>query len=219
MDGGQIFVNVDKTASPDGVVELDLMGAELTNTKNSPIYVESIGDEVQLVAKSGTVNTISDGTSYTNADSDCGAVYSKDDLKIKGSGSLSISTTGTGIAAFNLIIEGGNLTITTAGTGISCDYMEVNGGSVTVNAQGKGVYCNYGNTITAGTLKVTSQGRAIDVFEGGVNIDGGKVEVESTGDDGINVESSVHITDGLLWAKGAYEGVDMLGIQGNIFVR
>ena len=54
MDGGQIFVNVDKTAYPDGVVELDLMGAELTNKKNSPIYVESIGDEVQLVAKSGT---------------------------------------------------------------------------------------------------------------------------------------------------------------------
>lgn len=147
---------------------------------------------------------------YSGADNVRG-IYGFDgygSFSIKGSGSLNISTTGTGIATGNPFIEGGSLTITTDGYGISCDNMEVNGGSVTVNAQGKGVYCNYSNTITAGTLKVTSKDRAIDVFEGGVNIDGGKVEVESTGDDGINVESSVHITDGSLWAKGANEGVD-----------
>lgn len=91
MSEGQIVVNVDKTAYPDGVVELDLVGVNLSNTSDSPIYVASIGDECQIVAKKGYENTISDGTSYTNADGKMGAIYSCDDLKIKGSGTLTVN--------------------------------------------------------------------------------------------------------------------------------
>ncbi|HOC34390.1 MAG TPA: carbohydrate-binding domain-containing protein, partial [Ruminococcus flavefaciens] len=91
MTGGQIVVDVDKTAYPDGVVELALSGMSLTNTSDSPIYVASIGDEVVISAKNGTENTISDGTSYTNADSDTGAIYSKDDIKFKGKGTLTVN--------------------------------------------------------------------------------------------------------------------------------
>ena len=58
MSEGQIVVNVDKTAYPDGVVELDLVGVNLSNTSDSPIYVASIGDECQIVAKKGYENTI-----------------------------------------------------------------------------------------------------------------------------------------------------------------
>ena len=91
MTGGQIVIDVDKTAYPDGVVELDLSGMSLTNTKTSPIYVASIADEVVIVAKNGTENTISDGTEYTNADNDTGAIYSKDDIKFKGKGKLTVN--------------------------------------------------------------------------------------------------------------------------------
>ena len=91
MTGGQIVVNVDKTTYADGVVELDLSNANLTNTTTSPIYVASIGDECAIVAKNGTSNTISDGTSYTNADGGTGAIYSCDDLKIKGQGTLTVN--------------------------------------------------------------------------------------------------------------------------------
>ena len=91
MTGGQIVVNVDKTTYADGIVELDLSNANLTNTTTSPIYVASIGDECAIVAKNGTSNTISDGTSYTNADGGTGAIYSCDDLKIKGQGTLTVN--------------------------------------------------------------------------------------------------------------------------------
>lgn len=84
----RIEVNVDKTTYAAGVVELLLKDASLSNSAMAPIYVESIGDEVVLNSVSGTVNTISDGTSHTDTyvDSDGvtntvnGAVFSRDDL-------------------------------------------------------------------------------------------------------------------------------------------
>lgn len=91
MEGGKIIVDVDKTAYPDGEVNLILDGITLTNTADSPIYVASIGGECSITAKKGTENTISDGTSYTNADSDTGAIYALDDLKIKGQGKLTVN--------------------------------------------------------------------------------------------------------------------------------
>ena len=90
----RIVVNVDKTTYANGVVELCLKNATLSNATAAPIYVEAIGDEVVLNSSSGTVNTISDGTSHTDTyvDSDgvtntvSGAVFSRDDMKLKGSG-------------------------------------------------------------------------------------------------------------------------------------
>ena len=43
------------------------MGMSLTNSTTAPVYINSIGDEVQITAKAGTVNTISDGTTHSTA--------------------------------------------------------------------------------------------------------------------------------------------------------
>ena len=105
-NNAQIIVDCDKTTYPTGVVELDLVGAELSNSSSAPIYVKQIGDEVQIVAKNGTVNTISDGTSHsdTNTDGETipAAIYAEDDLKIKGQGTLNVNgNTEDGIATKN----------------------------------------------------------------------------------------------------------------------
>ena len=120
MTGGQIVVDVDKTVYPDGVVELDLSGMSLTNTTNSPIYVASIADEVIIVAKNGTENTISDGTSYTNADGDTGAIYSKDDIKFKGKGKLTVNGNAADaiVGKDDIKIYNGTLTVNAADDGI-----------------------------------------------------------------------------------------------------
>ena len=231
MDGGQIFVNVDKTAYPDGVVELDLMGAELTNTKNSPIYVESIGDEVQLVAKSGTVNTISDGTSYTNADSDCGAVYSKDDLKIKGSGSLTVNgNCQDGIVCKNdLKIYNGNITVNavddavrgkdsiTIGNDADTDFSTL---SLTVKStSGDGIKSTETDT-TTGKGNVTINGGKLNItaYSDGIHasqlldVNGGDVTIETTcpasssGSTGGMWGGSSGSTDTAVSAKGLKAG-------------
>ena len=125
---GQLAVNVDKTAEPEGKVVLNLEGLTLSNDSVAPIYVESIGDEVQISAKNGTTNTISDGTSHTDTyvDSDGntnpvnGAIFSRDDLKLKGKGTLIVNgNTEDGIVCKNdLKIWNGSITVNAADDGI-----------------------------------------------------------------------------------------------------
>lgn len=88
---GQIVVSVDKTTYVDGEVDLSLAGLTLSNSSNSPIYVASIDGSCNISVKNKTENTLSDGESYTNPDEDNGVIYSKDDLKIKGKGTLTIN--------------------------------------------------------------------------------------------------------------------------------
>ena len=126
--GSQIVVDVDKTAYPDSVVELDLTGVDMTNTSTAPIYVASIGDEVQIVAKKDTVNTISDGTSHTQTYTDSdgssntveGAIFSRDDIKFKGTGTLTVNgNQDDAIVCKNDIkIYNGNITVNAVDDGI-----------------------------------------------------------------------------------------------------
>ena len=111
---GQIIVNVDKTAYPEGEVTLTLAGLSLSNSTTSPIYVASIGEECNISVKKGTTNILSDGSNYTNADGDTGVIYSKDDLKIKGKGTLQVTgNCGYGIISKDdLKIYNGAITVT-----------------------------------------------------------------------------------------------------------
>ena len=216
MTGGQIIVDVDKTVYPDGVVELDLSGMSLTNTKTSPIYVASIANEVIIVAKNGTENTISDGTEYTNADNDTGAIYSKDDIKFKGKGKLTVN----GNAADAIVGK---------------DDIKIYNGTLTVNAADDGIHAKdtvtIGNTSTDGkeedysALSVTVKTKAGDGIKatstetsstakqlGLVTINGGTVNIDSYAD-GISAEQYFTMNGGDLNIK-TYEGSSFTGTTG-----
>ncbi|MGN0631699.1 MAG: carbohydrate-binding domain-containing protein, partial [Ruminococcus sp.] len=200
----QIVVDVDKTTYPTGVVELDLTGADLSNSSASPIYVKQIGDEVQIVAKSGTTNTISDGTSHSDTNTDgeviAAAIYAEDDLKIKGSGSLTVNgNTEDGIATKNdLKIYNGTIKVTakddglrggdsvTIGNDTATDFSTLN---LTVNASaGDGVKANDMDTtsgkgfitVNGGTINVTSNSDAFHASQT-LNINGGELTIKTTG--------------------------------------
>ncbi|MCM1528621.1 MAG: carbohydrate-binding domain-containing protein [Alistipes sp.] len=200
----QIVVNVDKTAYPDGVVELDLVGADITNTTTSPIYVQSVGDEVQIVAKSGTVNTISDGTAhnetYTDSDGNVntveGAIFARDDIKFKGTGSLTVNgNTDDAIVCKNDVkIFNGSLTVNAVDDGIrgkdsvtignskDTDFSTLN--LVVKTQQGDGI-------------KSTATDTAADKSYGIVTINGGTVDISSYAD-GIQAEQDFVMNGGEL---------------------
>lgn len=200
----QIIVDCDKTTYPTGVVELDLTGAELSNSAAAPIYVKQIGDEVQIVAKSGTTNTISDGTSHTDTNTDGetipAAIYAEDDLKIKGSGTLTVNgNTEDGIATKNdLKIYNGTIKVTakddglrggdsvTIGNDTATDFSSL---ALTVNASsGDGIKANDMDTtsgkgfitVNGGTVNVTSNSDAFHASQA-VNINGGELTLKTTG--------------------------------------
>ncbi len=213
MTGGQIVVDVDKTAYPDGVVELDLSGMSLTNTENSPVYVASIADEVVIVAKNGTENTISDGTNYTNADNDTGAVYSKDDIKFKGKGKLTVNgNAADGIVGKDDIkIYNGTLVVNAADDGIrgkdsvtigntSSDGTEEDYTSLSVTVKTKA-----GDGIKATSTDVSSTAKQLGV----VTVNGGTVNIDSYAD-GISAEQYFIMNGGDLTVK-TYEGSSYTG--------
>ena len=212
MTGGQIVVDVDKTTYPDGVVELELAGMNLTNTKTSPIYVASIGDEVVISAKNGTENTVSDGTEYTNADNDTGAIYSKDDIKFKGKGTLTVNGNAADaiVGKDDVKIYNGNLIVNAKDDGIrgkdsvtigntSSDGSEVDYSNLSVK-----VKTESGDGIKATSTEASSTAKQVGI----VTVNGGTVNIDSYAD-GIQAEQYFVMNGGDLNIK-TYEGAAKL---------
>lgn len=203
----QITVDVDKTAYPEGKVELVLNDVQLANLNTAPIYVASIGDEVQITAKAGTVNTISDGTSHTQTYTDSdgnvntveGAVFARDDIKFKGSGILEISgNTDDAIVCKNDIkIYNGNITVTAVDDGIRAKDSVTIGDDVKSDGTAAD---NSGLKLTVKTsqgdgIKATSTDTSADKSYGAVTVNGGTIDINSYGD-GIQAEQEFIMNGG-----------------------
>jgi len=197
MTGGQIVVDVDKTTYVDGEVELSLEGMSLTNTADSPIYVASIDGECIITAKKNTENTVSDGTSYTNADEGEGAIYACDDLKIKGKGTLNVNgNCGDGIVCKNdLKVFNGTVNVTAVDDGLrgkdsvkigDADDTEFDNLNVTIKTSaGDGIKSNAtdeGNgvvTVNGGTVNIDAYSDGIHAYQE-LNVNGGSIDIETT---------------------------------------
>ncbi len=218
-DSGQILVNVDKTTEPDGLVTLNLEGLTLSNSSAAPIYVESIGDEVEISAKNGTTNTISDGTSHTDTYTDSdgnvetvnGAIFSRDDLKLKGKGTLVVNgNTEDGIVCKNdLKLWNGNITVNAKDDGIrgndsvrigDADATDYSTLSVTVNT----------NNSTSGGDGIKSS--STDADSGYITINGGTVHINSYAD-GIQAEQAFTLNGGDVTIQ-TYQGAAYGGSTG-----
>ena len=212
---GQLAVNVDKTAEPEGKVVLNLEGLTLSNSSAAPIYVEAIGDEVQISAKNGTTNTISDGTSHTDTyvDSDGntntvnGAIFSRDDLKLKGKGTLIVNgNTEDGIVCKNdLKIWNGNITVNAADDGIRGNDSVRIGDPDAADYSSLSVTVNTNNGSSGDGIKTNSD----EDGKGYVTINGGTVNIDSYAD-GIQAEQTFTMNGGELNIT-TYQGSNFTG--------
>ncbi len=173
---GTVEIEADKTEK----VTLVLNGVNISGGSAAAIRVLS-ADKVFLHLADGTENVLSGIAAETDGSED-GVIFSKEDLTVKGGGSLSVSSG--------------------AGHGIVCkDDLKLTGGTVTVNAAGHGIDANDSVRIGGGTLSVTSGKDGIhvdnaeDTAAGYYYQDSGSVSIVSDGD-GIDASGYIHITDG-----------------------
>ena len=188
----QILVNTPKT---DTTVYLNMKGLTLTNTADAPIYVQK-SNKTFVVAKNGTTNTFTDAAtrtktySYTNdagqakTDTTGACIYAKDDLTIKGEGTLIVK------ANYNNGIHTSN-------------DLRVKNGLITVNAKNNGLKGKGSVAISGGTINITTtEGDGIksdtddatDLKDGkgSIEISGGEITITSAFD-GLSANNAVTI--------------------------
>lgn len=188
---GQIKVE----ATSGDMVRLILNNATITNSTGAAINVVE-ADEVVIYTASGTTNTVSDGSSYsdTASGSPDAVIYSKSDLTLAGEGTLKVEGKyEEGIHTTDgLVIASGTLEVNAANTGIKGkDYVDILDGTITVTATKDGI-------------KATND---TDGNRGWVRLSGGTVNI-SAGDDGFKAERVLEISGGTLNITQSNEGIE-----------
>lgn len=188
---GQIKIE----AADSDMVRLILDNATITNSTGAAINVVK-ADEVVIYTASGTTNTVSDGSSYsdTTSGSPDAAIYSKSDLTLAGEGTLKVEGKyEEGIHTTDgLVIASGTLEVTAANTGIKGkDYVDILDGTTSVTATKDGI-------------KATND---TDGNRGWVRLSGGTVNI-SAGDDGFKAERVLQISGGTLNVTQSNEGLE-----------
>lgn len=204
LEDGQIIVD----AGDSDKVQLVLDNASIHCSTGSAILVRN-ADNVKVTLAADSENELSDGTEYqTDDDNPDAALFSKDDLVINGSGSLTVQ---------------GNYKHGIAGN----DDLVITGGRLTVNSLSHALRGKDSVAILDGTFVLTSQKDGIqasnteDSTKGWVQIDGGNFTIQSSGD-GIQAETNLSIYDGsftITSGGGAVNGADHTENRGVGFGR
>lgn len=189
LDEGRLVVN-----APKQEVTLVLENADITCSYGSPIYVYKSSLTTVCLAEK-TDNYLADGNTYTfddslssQADDEPNAcLYSKSDLTVTGSGSLTVN------ASYNNGIT-------------SKDILNIESASLTVTAANHGIKGKDGCTIKDADISVTSQKDGIHT-EADLVIAGGNYQI-SSGDDGMHADKNVQITDGTIQIEKSNEGIE-----------
>lgn len=219
LSNGSIIVN----AGEDDKVQIVLSGASITNSDGPAIYAVN-ADKVFVTALEGTVNTLSDGASYAtdtfgyNPD---GAIFSRCDLTINGTGTLSVD----GNYKFAIVGKDDivivNVTLKTASVSdgiVGKDSVSIGSGAISVVAGGDGIVSENSEDTTLGNVLI--DGGTITIQTGGANassskgikaqaslvINGGTITIDAE-DDALHSAASLTVTGGTLNLSSGDDGM------------
>ena len=198
LSGEASNMTVYVEAGKDDKVQLVLDGVSVTNESFPVIYIKS-ADKVFITTNadntlSVTGTFVSDGN--TNTD---GVIFSKSDLTLNGTATLTVSSTDNGI--------------------VGKDDLKITGGTYVINVASKAIEANDSIRITDGVLYLTAGTDGLhaenneDASKGYIYIGGGSLTIVA-GDDGIHATSVVQLDEGTL-SVNAPEGIEATYIQFN----
>ena len=178
---GMVVVDAPDTAK----LQLVLNGVDITSETSAALYILE-ADKVFVTLADGTTNTLANGGSFVAIDDNNidGALFSKQDLTLNGSGSLTVTSP--------------------AGHGIVCkDDLVVTGGTYVVNSASHGLDANDSVRIAEAALTIDAGKDAIhcenseDAAKGFIYISSGTIIAEAEGD-GIAASAYMQIADGTI---------------------
>lgn len=186
---------------------VSLAGLTLTNPAGAAINITN-SKRIQLSAKSGTTNTLTDCAS--GAQKAC--IYSKGQLQLQGNGTLNVAglTKHAIKSASYITVKNLTLNITQAvSDGISSEeYFQMKSGSVTISSVGgEGIQCDLGGTTSTGETTDHE-----DEDSGNIYLEGGtlNITVPSTATAGkcVKADGDIYLTGGTI-TLNAYGDIDL----------
>lgn len=194
---GQIHVDSDENSK----ITLVFNGVCVESPDSSALFIKSSPKKTVISTASGSVNILRDGDVYDESicdekDGDVpdAALYSRDDLKLSGTGGLYI------VSAYH--------------RGINCkDDLEIENGDIFVVSGDDAVRGKDSVTVTGGVLSLKTDGNGIrssgsdeDLSKGNILISGGSVSIVAGGD-GVDAENTLTLSGGSisLLTGGGYE--------------
>lgn len=193
----------------DDDVTITLSGVTVTNEVKPFIYVKN-ADEVTIVSEGENSLTVT-GTFEADGDENTDAViYSKDDITLEGTGSLTITSTDRGISSNDsLLVESGTYVITAASDALRANEdLTIEDGTLTLTAE----ECIEATVITVngGTISIAATDDGInasaksDELSPSFTLNGGEVTIEmGAGDtDGVDSNGDIYIKGGTISING-----------------
>lgn len=185
---GRIIVSADKTAE----IKLIFNGVDITCADNAPLLV-SKAKKVYIVLEDGTENVLTDSASYSLGEDDSntdGAIFSKADLTINGSGTLTVNANYKHgiVSKDDLVITDGNINVTSASTAMEGkDSVKISGGTFNISAGTNGIKATNTEASDKGFISVTGGIFTVvannDAFEAEtvLSIQGGSFDITTGG--------------------------------------
>ena len=212
LSGSAKNVTVTVDAADDAKVQLVLDGVSVTNTDSPAIYVKN-ADKVFVTTQgdnslSVTGSFTADGSTNTDA-----VIFSKDDLVLNGTGTLTISSTDNGITSKDdLKITGGTITIDCVSDAIEAnDTIAIADGTVTVNSQKDGLHAEKESDDTKGMIYICGGSLTVNAADDAVHataivqIDGGTLDL--TASEGIE-STYIQINGGTIKIAARDDGIN-----------
>lgn len=188
LTSGQLVVD----AGDEDKLQIVLDGATVTNYTGPALYINN-ADKCFLTLAEGTQNSLTDGEDYEltgDDDNRDGAVFSRDDLTINGTGALSVfgNYQHGVVGKDDLVITGGNITVNSAEDAFQAnDAIKIADGNITVNAGDDAFHSEGFFYVRDGNIDVQSCYEGYEAEQ--VIIDGGDHSIVAS-DDAINAALS-----------------------------
>ena len=180
LNDGMIIVDADEKDKP----QLVLNDVNITSASSAPIYILE-ADKVFITLAENTENTLTNGGTFTAIDENNidAVIFSKQDLTLNGSGSLTISSpAGHGVECKDdLVFTSGTYSIISASHGLNAnDSVRITNAAITIDAGKDGIQAENTDDTTLGFIYIAS----------------GTLTIEAEGD-GISAASALQIDDGI----------------------
>lgn len=183
---GEFTGSIIITTPADDEVNLVLNGVDITADTNAAIYC-SQASLLTLILEEGTENTVTDAADFTYTNTvdqePDAAIFSKGDLTIQGTGSLTVNASyNNGIGTKDdLIILNGNITVTAANHGLrGRDSVAIVDGTFDITAAADGIQSNNDEDTSKGWIVLT----------------GGTYTI-TAGNDAVQAETTLEVSGGI----------------------